>query len=212
MAVVQVVVAAVVLGNGGGGRGDAWFTPIAADYFLNQYFVGFASYFKNMLDEAGRESIKGEVPKSFFGDNSKSADLFTYMGQNMGNVFFDSPAAGRALETFAYEMGNLVNGLNFKDKAVRKEFLTTLGNATITDYTGGEIKLQKVSKFSRAITKILSKINDNKSIIKNKTDMSGDEKRAQLLLLEEQETHLLLQYQRGIQQFDPKKTIQALRD
>ena len=195
-----------------GGTGDAWFTPIAADYFLNQYFVGFASYAKNMLDEAGRESIKGEVPKSFFGDNSKSADLFTYMGQNMGNVFFDSPAAGRALETFAYEMSNLVNGLDFKDKAVRKEFISTLGNATVTDYTGGEIKLKKVSRLSRKVIEILSRINTNKSIIKNLTDMSGDEKRAQLLLLEEQETHLLLQYQRGIQQFDPKKTIQALRD
>ena len=195
-----------------GGTGDAWFTPIAADYFLNQYFVGFASYAKNMLDEAGRESIKGEVPKSFFGDNSKSANLFTYMGQNMGNVFFDSPAAGRALETFAYEMNGLVNGLNFKDKAVRKEFIATLGNATVTDYTGGEIKLKKVSRLSRKIIEILSTINTNKSIMRNKTDISGEEKRAQLLLLEEMETQLLLQYQRGIQQFDPDKTIQALRD
>ena len=195
-----------------GDAGDAWFTPIAADYVLNQYFVGFASYGKNMLDEAGRESIKGEVPKSFFGDNSKSADLFTYIGQNMGNIFFDSPAAGRALESFAYDMNNLVSGLNFKDKAVRKEFLVTLGNATVKDYSGGEVKLKETSRLTRKVIQVLQQITTNKSVIRNRADIDKDEKRTQLLLQEEMETHFLLQYQQGVQQFDPDKTIQALRD
>ena len=194
-----------------GGAGDAWFTPVIADYVLNQYFVGFASYGKNMLDVAGRESLKGEAPKSFFGDNSKSANLFDYMGQNMANIFFDSPAAGRALETYTYEMNSLVSGLNFKDKAVRKRFLTTLGRATVKDYSGGEVLLSRTSKVSRKVQEFLQLSNQRKSIIRNSDTYSAEVKRQELLLLEEKETHLLLQYQKSVEQIDHNKILKEFK-
>lgn len=192
------------------GEGEAKFSPLVAEHYVNAYTPGVFNYVSNALDIVARDPDLGPTPDAPKGKRPKDLNPVVYFSDASDARFTLGQSELREGLRVLFELKSVAEDIKTTEKNFAKRVTTELFEREVVSPTGEKIALHKLFPTINVHTRLVAVNNSAQEAIAKDPALSASEKADRIADLQREQNKVLVRFLHHVRNMDPENDLKKI--